>query len=594
MMTKEEQLFEETDDTFLMVEDDPADAELFSSMLSRAMGDSCKVDCVGSMHQALDVLSDSHYSALILDMRLPDGDGVENIERILDCNPHIPIVVLTGVDEPKLACDSFQLGVQDYLPKADVTPKSFARAIRHAMERKDIELNLKSELERSSNKNKQLEQATKYDFLTGVANRNFFYEEVERELASAQRHHQYFAVLYFDLDGFKPVNDHYGHALGDKLLQQVTMRTQAVLRKGDLLARLGGDEFVILCRQLVEPPSAYSVAKKVYSALSAPFIIDDRHIKIGCSIGIATFPESQSLSELMRHSDIAMYEAKHKREHYIHFYTQRLDKEHTRKFDVERCLAKANVEQEFYVEFQPIFDVKTGRVVEAEALLRWCSPELGMVSPVEFIAIAESMPIIYPLTDLVIEKVATLYHKLKSDNDLLRFAINSGNRQLTHHDFVDYFVGQLDAHRLPRQCVFLEAAEHQMVENLCTTRSQILSLQKLGVSVSLDDYGTALSSISLLTLLPIEQVKLDRSLVKNIHNNQKNQAVAAGIIEIAKRLDITVVAEGVDNQSDLRTLAEMNCAMIQGFFYGAPVSAEEIIDNFVQCEPLLERQDVTQ
>lgn len=320
-----------------MAGNNPHDAGLIKAMLVDA-NENPEITCVDRFSDIVAALEKEDFSALILDINLPDQSGVENISQISNQFPDLPLVVMTGASEMGKALASLRSGAQDYLLRDEMNPSLLVRSLRYARERKIIEQELRLALKATVQKNQELERLSRHDPLTGLPNRRFFDEAAAREIEHARQSGNVLALLYFDIAGFKKVNDVYGHAVGDRLLREVTDAVGRKLADEDTLARIGGDEFVILTRPLDSPAHAYPIATRVIDAIRQPFLITDWTIEVSANVGIATFPQSGSLELLVRHADIAMSEAKKKRDHFPHFYTRSLERHYHRLVCIERAL----------------------------------------------------------------------------------------------------------------------------------------------------------------------------------------------------------------------------------------------------------------
>lgn len=410
-------------------------------------------------------------------------------------------------------------------------------------------------------------------------------------IAQARRNHDVLAVLYFDLNGFKKINDVYGHAIGDEMLRHVAANVNDVLRQCDTIARLGGDEFVVLCASLNSAAQARAIAQKIEHAAHQPLEIEGNRLQVGISVGIATFPECQTVNELLRFSDLAMYEAKHRAKNPVVFWTGALEQQHQRQLEIERALPKALQSSEFQILFQPLIKTQTGQCVGVEALSRWYSKELGTVSPEDFIPVAETSDLAEHLLALVVTRTADLLgeigHRQHSPHAALqKIALNISARQLQRSGFADRLTKQLKQLGIPPSRLSLEITERQIIENLARCRSQLEQLSALGVQISLDDYGTGYSSITHLKQLQmISTLKIDRSLISFIDQNSQNQALTAGIIEMGRRLGISIVAEGVERKEEWEVLRALNCDYFQGFCVAPALPASALLDDWNQWTP---------
>lgn len=568
----------ESQNIFLMAEDNPLDAEIFSEMLKNSFGNRYSIFCVDRFKKILQALETNSFNALILDMNLPDSSGVNNVVEIGEKFPNLPIIVLTGDDDIQKAIDALQNGAQDYLSKNHVTPETLERSLRYASERKQIEQKLKFALQDAAFKNIQLEAQAKHDSLTGLANRTYFADVASRVIHRARRNKCLASLMYFDLNGFKKINDNYGHLAGDELLKQVSNRLMCIVRDTEFLARMGGDEFVIITDLLKDKTEIYPLLKRIQQQFDTPFKIGPHEISVSTSIGIAFYPEADSLDLLIKHADCAMYEAKSEPEKSICFYSGKLAAQYARTQKIESSFTKAIEKNELVAFFQPIISVSDPDLVYVEALARWHSSELGNISPSEFIPIAESTPTINNITQIISQKSSLLSQGLRIMGlPLQKIAINVDAYQLSDPHFSRRLLNQIEISHLEPNQICLELTERQVVQNINQCKTQIELLRREGITLALDDFGTGYSSITYLLDLPFDVLKIDRILIADIDKNTRNQALVAGIVEMAHRLDMKVVAEGIESNCEKDTAINLGCDFLQGFFYSGPMPLEEAL-----------------
>lgn len=560
----------------LMAEDDPFDAQYFGAMLQKASNGAFQVDKVDSFAKALDKLAKRHYEVFIMDLNLPGSEGMDNIKEVAERYPALPVLVLTSVDDDRIAAECFAYGAQDFLPKEHVTPTMFVRASKYAMDRKSIQLQLEKALAKTEIQNKLLENAAFHDPLTKLPNRKYLSEELKSALANAERNRSSLALIFFDLDKFKAINDLHGHEVGDQVLVVVAERIKNVLRGNDTIVRMGGDEFVILLRELENPVLAYPIARHIYNKVTVPMSFGGINIVIRPSMGIASYPESKSVEELLRHSDLAMYEAKKRRDHFVHFYNHNHEERRLRQQAIESQLAVFFDPSEFEVLYQPIYRCKTNEMVGAEALLRWHSAQLGLVNPEEFFAVAEWTDSVSTLFDLVFERVLQIVGNLAGEGLAPpKISMNVTTRQFADNRFSQRIIDTVKQNPAYRDVICLEITERHIVENIEQCRMQLQALKAAGIKVAVDDYGTGFSSITHLKQFPIDIIKIDRSLATDLELLPENLALTAGIIEMAHRLNMEVVAEGIETEADWNTLKALDCDYVQGFLRSEPISGSK-------------------
>ncbi|WP_286757858.1 EAL domain-containing protein, partial [Ralstonia sp. RL] len=415
-----------------------------------------------------------------------------------------------------------------------------------------------------------------HDMLTGLPNRTLLQDRASQAIAQAARQSRSVAVLFIDLDHFKHINDSLGHPVGDQVLRMAALRLQDCLRKGDSLARLGGDEFIITLPALTDGGTAAVVAQKVLDALNAPFAIDDHELHVGCSIGISLFPaDGGDVDVLMRAADAALYHAKAKGRGNYQFFTSSLNAAAQRRLILESLLRQALARGEFALHYQPQLDIASGRIVSAEALLRWQQPERGFISPAEFIPIAEETGLILPIGEWVLrEACAQLGRWHAAGHADMTIAVNLSARQVLQSGFAEYVARQLQEFGLPASSLDLEITESILMHPSEDNLAPLTRLSNMGVRLSVDDFGTGYSSLSYLKRFPINALKIDQSFVRGIGQDANDMAIVSAIIAMAKSLRLKVVAEGVETAQQAAFLQESGCQSAQGYYFSRPVDAQ--------------------
>ncbi len=429
-----------------------------------------------------------------------------------------------------------------------------------------------------------------YDELTGLGNRALFNDRIEQAIASASRYKRVGGLLYLDLDHFKRINDTLGHRRGDLLLKQVAERLRHYVRKADLVSRpengdttgsvsrLGGDEFTVLLAELRQPQDAAQVAQRLLELLAEPFLVDGEEVFLTASIGISIYPhDGEDPETLLKNADTAMSAAKERGRNSYQFYEESMTAHALERMAVETDLRRAVERKEFQLYYQPLVDLAGGRIAGAEALIRWNHPGRGLVSPAEFIPVAEESGLIVPMGNWVLREAAQQNRAWKQAGlPPLRVSVNLSARQFTQDDVVARVREALKESGLPGSDLELEITESLLMDNTDRAAKILRSLKELGVRIAIDDFGTGYSSLSYLKAFPIDTLKIDRSFIKNmIEKPDDAAAIVEAIIAMAKALRLKVVAEGVETREQLSFLQMLGCDQVQGFFFSRPVPAPD-------------------
>jgi len=415
------------------------------------------------------------------------------------------------------------------------------------------------------------------DALTKLATRVHFEDQLAAHVAKCDASRTSLALLFIDLDGFKPVNDTFGHSSGDQVLRQVGERLKEASRSVDIPTRIGGDEFVMMMTDNPSQDAVAQVAKRLIEEISRPYEVDGRDVGISCSIGIVFYPESGAHTKLIARADAAMYAAKRSGGSCYSFYAPSMDEDAHDKFEMIHDLRLALENQEMELYFQPKIDAKSGKVTAAEALLRWKHRKRGMVPPDVFIPLAERFGLIGALGNWVIEEACRQARLWREHGLRMRLAINLSPLQMRQEDIVQRIVQALERHRIHPSLLTCEITESVAMEDTKATQSTFRRLGSAGIHLSIDDFGTGYSSLSYLRRLPAEELKIDRSFVMDIENSADARAVVDAVVKLAHALGLRVVAEGVENQRQQQILTEMGCDDMQGYLFAKPMSARALL-----------------
>ena len=435
--------------------------------------------------------------------------------------------------------------------------------------------------------NEELTQLALHDTLTGLPNRILLADRISQAMNKVAEQGGCFSLMFIDLDGFKPVNDAFGHHLGDRLLREVALRLREQLRSQDTLARIGGDEFVLLVR-LLEPDDAPQVAARQVGLLSRAFRVDEHELLISASVGIALYPgNGLTAEELLMNADAAMYHAKGAGKNGYSFFDASMNTNARKQLQLLQDLRQALELQQFRLHYQPKFDASNSQPVGAEALLRWEHPQQGLLLPEEFIDLAEKTGLIIPIGDWVLNE-ACRQMRIWFDQGYShwRIAVNLSALQFCYSGLVDSVVAALERHRLPANSLTLEITETTAMSDADASMVVLQRLSQMGVDLSIDDFGTGYSSLMYLKRLPANELKIDRGFVRDLEHDSDDAAIVSAIVALGQALGLRIVAEGVETDTQQSFLTTLGCDALQGFLLGEPLPAEQFMADIHSAEPV--------
>ncbi|HEV8700439.1 MAG TPA: EAL domain-containing protein [Candidatus Polarisedimenticolia bacterium] len=556
----------------LLIEDNPADVRWVKEMLRDGNGDGAGfvVTVAATLQAGTEQMSTEKFDAVLLDLTLPDGKGLECLGRVSAQASRVPILVLTGNKEDAEAKSAMRQGAQDFLVKGQCD----GTALKHA---------LQNAIDRSGWRN-YTDQIAHHDNLTRLPNRALFQDRLRMALEQARRNNKALAVLYLDLDRFKTINDTLGHAVGDLLLECVAKRLKAAVRASDTVARVGGDEFTLLLPDITALERVFVVGDKILSAVRAPYLIGPHQVHTSASIGASLYPgDGEDAETLIKNADAALNRAKQQGRNVLEFHSRPGGGRFTGRGALAEGLREAIEKRQFLLHYQPTIDT-LGKVVGMEALVRWRHPEWGLLYPLQFIPIAEDTGMILDIGEWVLTSACTDRRSWHNGNGtkIPRVSINLSNRQLYQGRFlVDSLARALSEYRLDPTCLEVEVTENALAQDENVAMQTLQEVKDLGISIALDDYGTGYSSLARLKRFPIHSVKIDRSFIHNVAAGSDEATLVTAMIAVGHGLKLHVTAEGVETGDQMSFLVDKGIDEMQGHYIGKPVPAGD-------CQGLLD------
>ncbi|NCF18843.1 MAG: EAL domain-containing protein [Haliea sp.] len=547
--------------------------------------------------EAIDVFVRERPDLVFLDVEMPGLSGLEVCQKIrkMPQGESIPIMIVTGSDDRRSIDQGFEAGATQYKTKP-VNWSLLGRDVQYMLRASNAFNALKRQEDR-------LRYLAYYDPLTSLPNRRSFNEQLNRILKRSQRHNVNAALLFIDLDHFKRINDSIGHARGDRLLVEIAKRLTLELREDDAInyftnnsaeneeqpepgteiARLGGDEFTVVLSDVAKVSDIEIVAKRILNTLSEPIPLQSHNPVVTPSIGIAIYPQDGTDPDtLVRNADTAMYVAKAEGRACFRFYDEDMNARAVEQLKMEEELRHAMRNHELELRYQPQVDIKSGAVVSMEALVRWKHPERGMVSPIEFIPVAERTGQIIELGEWVMQEAARhcLYWDSLGLNDF-RVCINISPLQFNQSNLPAWIAEFIEQSGLPAQRLELELTESAIMNDAETNIAKLAELKAIGLDLAVDDFGTGYSSLSYLKRFPIDTLKIDQSFVADL-DSADGAAIVDAIIALAKTLNLRVIAEGIEDTRQLSYLVKKECDLLQGYYFARPIYPEDVPDMLRQ------------
>ena len=559
----------------LVVDDDPAIRVLVTEILQQI---GLAVEQAENGREALDFLEHCQPDVVLLDVLMPEMDGFRTCRafRALPQGRHVPVLMMTGLDDIASIDHAFEVGATDFITKP-LNYTILGHRVRYL-------LRTMQAFESARRSKREIHHLAFYDALTNLPNRRLFGDRLLRAVESARRNSHLMGILFIDIDNFKRINDSFGHSIGDKLLRTVASQLLACLRRCDSVsreaddeymsvARLGGDEFTVLLTHLENAEDAARIAKRILDGVSVPFLLGDEEIVVTPSIGISIFPyDGNSVEELVKNADTAMFHAKANGKNNYQFYTNSMSATAFERLSMENAMRRGLGNDEFEVYYQPKIELASNRAIGLEALVRWHHPEMGLVSPADFIPLAEETGLIVPLGEWVLHTVcAQIKNRQVAGLDPLRIAVNLSACQFRQTMLRQQVRRILDNTGVAPEWLELELTESVIMDDIQTSSTILRELKSMGVGISMDDFGTGYSSLSLLKRLPLDTLKIDRSFVRDITTDADDAAIVDAVISLAHSLRLRVIAEGVETGEQLDFLNSRGCDEVQGYLFSRPL-----------------------
>ena len=569
-----------------------------------------EVRCTKNGQAALKAVLEKTPNLILLDIQMPEIDGFEICTKLKqdEKTKDIPVIFLSAADSIESKIKGFKVGGADYITKPfqveEVLIRIHNQLLLQTANSEINELNqlLQEQFKLQKSKNLELEQEIaartkaeqklKYDAfhdnLTGLSNRSYLLNQIDLALDLLKNNAQsFFSLLFIDLNRFKCINDTLGHAAGDRLLIEVAKILQQNVGQADTVARLGGDEFVIFLEQSHSADNTIAVTQQLLDRLAEPIIVEGRPLSIGASIGIvhgsAIYKNS---SQILRDADIAMYQAKTRSKlrgkNWFEIFDESMLIKTLQLSELERDLHHAIKNDEFCLNYQPIISLENNQLEGFEALVHWHHSTKGLMSPVEFIPLAEDLGLIVPLGNWILQEACQQLATWQQQFSYLptssswKMSINVSSKQFQELNFIDKLEQIMLDTKINPGCIKLEITENILINSEITTQDNLQAIEKSDIKLSIDDFGTGYSSFSYLRCLPIDNLKIDRSFIQDITSNRENLEIVKAIITLAHTLGMDTIAEGIETKEQMEILKTLDCEMAQGYYFAKPLSVKEI------------------
>jgi diguanylate cyclase (GGDEF)-like protein len=584
------------------------DEEHIRKILCEILGDSYECETASSAEEGLASLRGKEFSLVVSDVNMSGISGIEMVPQILALAPNTVVIMMSGAQTIETAIEAMRVGAFDYFTKP-FDMRHVEAAVRRALDHYDLRVAkrqyenqleekvrertaellqttaaLQEQIQERNRAEARVNYLAYHDVLTSLPNRTLFEDRLAQALMAAERDKKMLAVLLLSLDQFKNVSESLGPAMKDQLVLEVAQRLRDNLREADTLAYWGGDEFVLLLAQPSDADAALDTARRIQQVIEPRFSFEGHEVYLTASIGIGlTHGDGIDSESLMKDAGAALFQAQQSGGNTHQFYTTGMNAKALKRLTMEHKLRRALERDEFIVYYQPKVDVNTWQIVGAEALIRWKDPEIGLVSPAEFIPLAEDTGLIIPIGDWVLRIACAQVAQWHAEGfKQLGISVNLCARQFQQQDLMSRIVETLKQTELPASHLELEITESSIMTNADYAIRVLRELKKLGIRVSVDDFGTGYSSLGHLKRLPIDILKIDQSFVRDVTTDPDDAALVMTIITLAHNLRLKVIAEGVETEEQLRFLRLLRCDEIQGFLFSKPVPADEFRELLIR------------
>jgi diguanylate cyclase len=552
----------------LIVDDNIVDRILISELVDvlapYSLGEMLQAN---SCEEAQQLLKKYQPSCCLIDYMMPGANGSEFIKAIREeeHNQHIPIIMMTGEGNEKVAVDIMRNGAQDYLVKGDITKDLLNHSIKNAIHTCQLQC--------------QLQYLAHYDTLTGLLNRALFLDRLQSAIDKCDRYQHRCSVLYIDVDNFKQVNDNYGHHEGDEILKAVAARMKASCRNTDSPARLGGDEFAILL-DCIDEEHTNKTAEKILREVSQPIVIGEHSLTISLSIGVAYYPKTATnMQELLQQADEAMYQAKQSGKAGFSYFSKEHDKKWMRSKQLEMMLPLAIKNNELFLAYQPIVRSKDQSLYGLEVLARW-APSGFTVTAQELMDLIEKLKLFDDFHMWLVNTALSQYALWNTVGQNIQYCLNIPANHAHSEGFIHCLNNALKTYQIEPFHISLEITEKTLMNNLELSCEFVSSLQGEGVQCSLEDFGAGNISMSHLSTLPLSVLKIDHQFISGIHEKKANRKVVEAMTALGHSLGLSVVAEGIETEEEYNVVAGIGCDLMQGFYFGKPAMAIDIWNGF--------------